>query len=125
MLSGKQFLKEEAYIGEELLKPESDLERTCLVVKQAVQDGDFSLAEALKLYGISQDDYEKFIAKNAVQEIQISLTGITATLKMAATVDVMAKMVQAMFGNADAKSSPVIKQLETLSKEIKKTRISA
>lgn len=125
MLSGNQFLKEEAYIGEELLKPGSDLERTCLVVKQTVQDGDFSLAEALKLYGISQDDYEKFIAKNAIQEIQISLTGITATLKMAATVDVMAKMVQAMFGNADAKSSPIIKQLETLSKEIKKAKVSA
>lgn len=125
MLSKSPFLKEEAYIGEELLEPGSELERKCLVVKQTVQDGDFSLTEALELYKISQEDYEKFIATNAVQEIQISLTGVTATLKMAVTVDVMAKMVRAMFGNTDAKSSPVVQQLETLSKKIKEEKISA
>lgn len=124
MLSNKPFLKEEAYIGEELLTLGSELERKCMVVKQSVQDGDFSLAEALELYKVSQEDYEKFVAKNVVQEIQISLSGVTAIVNIAATVDVLAKMVGAIFGNADAKSSLVIKQLETISKEIKKKEIS-
>lgn len=60
MLSNKSFLKEEAYIGEELLSLGSEFERKCLVVKQSVQDGDYSLDEALKLYRVSQEDYDKF-----------------------------------------------------------------
>lgn len=124
MLTNRTSLKEEAYIGEELLNETSDLERKCLVVRQCVRDGDFSLEEALSLYEVSKEDYEKFLALNAVQEIQVSLSGASGTLKVALTIEVMAKMVRTLFGKEDAKSTYVIHQLETLSNDIKEQKVS-
>ena len=74
MSSDKSNLNEMAHIGEELVTDSSlsDLDRKCLIVKESVQDEDFTLDEALKVYGLSRKDYENFIAKNLLNELKNS-----------------------------------------------------
>ena len=54
---------ETVIIGQELLDKSgfSDLDRKCIVIKQVVRDGDYSLEEALILYQVSAQQYEAFI----------------------------------------------------------------
>ena len=63
-------LKEEAYIGQEMLdnSPLSDTEHKCIAIRQTVRDGDFSLEEALLAYDVPQSVYNSFIEKEARQK---------------------------------------------------------
>ena len=46
-------------VGLELLKSVSELEERCSVIKQAVREKYFTLEEALIIYKVSMEDYEK------------------------------------------------------------------
>jgi hypothetical protein len=48
-------------IGEELLSNIPEIEEKCRVVRQAVNDKYFSLEEALKLYGVTIEQYRDYI----------------------------------------------------------------
>lgn len=63
MFTDRINMTEAGNIGEELMKdnPLTELDRKCLVVRQVVQEGDFSLEDALNLYQLSRIDFEKFI----------------------------------------------------------------
>ena len=64
----KSILREEGYIGEELMKGSgvSDLERKCFVIKQTVTDGDLTLEQALEAYGVSKEEFTKYLSKHVV-----------------------------------------------------------
>jgi len=71
MFSSKSIPTEAGYVGEELIQDQlTDLDRKCLVIKQTLKDGDFTLDEALGLYEVSKPDFESFIAKNVIAELQ-------------------------------------------------------
>jgi hypothetical protein len=55
----KSILKEEAYIGEELMADSavSKLERKCFVIRRAVADGDFTLEKTSVAYGVTKEDF--------------------------------------------------------------------
>jgi hypothetical protein len=72
--------REEAHIGEELMGDSkvSPLDRKCFAVKQMVEDRVFSLHEALAAYSVSKDDFNNYLSKYVVSEINkhlLSLAG--------------------------------------------------
>ena len=58
MLLDRNKHQESAYIGEELFSnPEKERMHKCMVVEQAIADGDFSLDEASEAYIVSKEEY--------------------------------------------------------------------
>lgn len=54
-------LTERSHVAVELITyGPSDLERRCLVIKQIVEDGDFMLEEALSIYQIDRNEFNKY-----------------------------------------------------------------
>lgn len=66
MFSIKSIPTESGYIADELRQQITELDRKCLVIKQTLQDEDFTLEEALKLYEVSRSDYKSFFVKNKI-----------------------------------------------------------
>jgi len=48
-------------VGEELLAGVPEIEQKCRVVRQCVRDLDFSLEEALEIYGVTREQYRDYI----------------------------------------------------------------
>lgn len=66
MLLDRNKHQESAYIGEELFSnPEKERMHKCMIVEQAIADGDFSLNEALEAYVVGKEEYEGYIARKA------------------------------------------------------------
>jgi hypothetical protein len=124
----KSNLHEMAHIGEELLNEStlSDLDRKCLIVKESVQGEDFSLDEALKVYGLSRKDYETFIAKNLLDELKNSAgTSVELIVKSLFALEVIKEMYKIQFDKLDTSSNEIIIHLEKLSKDIKEGKVHA
>jgi len=65
MFPDKSKFKESAYIGEELFRNEADeKEHQCMIVHKTVNDGVFTLEEALKAYEVSPEDYKGYLTKD-------------------------------------------------------------
>jgi len=61
MLDRKKYI-ESGYIYEELFNTsEKELDHKCYVIYQCVKDMDFSLEDALNLYKVSEEDYDKYL----------------------------------------------------------------
>ena len=57
--------KESAYIGEDLFDdPAYELERACRSLRKCVERKLFTLNAGLKSYGITNEQYEKFLSKS-------------------------------------------------------------
>lgn len=128
MSLNKSNLHEMAHIGEELVtdSPLSELDRKCLIVKESVQDEDFTLDEALKVYGLSRKDYENFIAKNLLNELKTSAgSSVEITLKSLFALEVIKEMYKIQFDKLDTSSNEIIIHLEKLSKDIKDGKVHA
>ncbi len=124
----KSNLHEMAHIGEELVSDSSlsDLDRKCLTVKESVQDEDFSLDEALNVYGLSRKDYENFIAKNLLDELKNSAgSSVEITVKSLFALEVIKEMYKIQFDKLDTSSNEIIIHLEKLSQDIKEGKIHA
>jgi len=124
----KSNLHEEVHIGEELLNEStlSDLDRKCLTVKESVQDEDFTLEEALKVYGLSRKDYENYVAKNLLNELKISAgSSVEITVKSLFALEVIKEMYKIQFDKLDKSSNEIIIHLEKLSKDIKDGKVHA
>ncbi|HEY4832739.1 MAG TPA: hypothetical protein VIH61_09305 [Waddliaceae bacterium] len=55
----KSHFKEEGYLADELIAESgiSSLDRKCIVTRQAIADGDFSLNQALEAYDLTKEQY--------------------------------------------------------------------
>lgn len=62
MYFDKTKLCEAGYNGEELLHDSgiSELKRKCFVIKEVVEEGCFTLEEALKAYEVSKEEFDKY-----------------------------------------------------------------
>lgn len=119
-------LTESAHVGEELLGgARGDLYRKCWVAKQSLQDGLFSLDEALENIGISREQYEEFIAQNTVKEIQVSLSGAPPKDVAVVAIHIMSSMTKSLFVEWAGKTADIIRVLNQLSDEIKKEKDSS
>jgi len=75
MLAVKSKYIEEAHIGEELFQDKAyELERQCMTVQNTVQRKVFSLAEALEAYGVSNEDFENYLAKTITEKYLNTIT---------------------------------------------------
>ena len=119
-------MKEEAHVGEELLNgnPLSEIDRKCLTVKQVVQDGDFTLDEALGLYQVSKSDYESFAVRSIVGEIDAVFMSVSGKEKVSNYIMVMAKMYKHLLINIDHDAAMILAHFDTLAKEVDQGKIA-
>ena len=126
MFPNKSIPTESAYIAEELILSQglTDLERKCLVIKQTLKDGDFTLDQALNLYEVSKTDFESFIAKNLIAELFSTITSSESRkLQIEVTIKVFAEVYKQLFSSLDKNSSYIIKHFNDLSKEVEEDKI--
>ena len=122
-------MKEEAHVGQELLEsdPLSEMDRKCFTVKQVVQDGDFTLDEALALYQVSKSDYENFIVRSIVGEVEalfIALPESDHKSKMSLCIEVMSKMYKYWFISIDGKAPMILEHFDSLAKDVNEGKIA-
>lgn len=126
MFSSKSIPTEAAYIGDKLIPDQqlSDLDQKCLVIKQTLQDRDFSLEEALSLYEVSKTDFESFIAKNVIAELNSTFPHMQSSkLQAVVTIDVLASIYKNLFSSVDKRSIYILQHLQNLSREIEEDKI--
>jgi hypothetical protein len=126
MFSNKSIPTESAYIAEELIQSQAltDLERRCLVIKQTLKDGDFTLDEALHLYEVSKPDFESFIAKNIIAELFSTITASESQkLQVGISIKVITEVYKQLFSSFDKNSSYIIQHLNNLYKEVEEDKI--
>lgn len=130
MLSDKSnSWKEEAHVGQELLDsdPLSEMDRKCLTIRQVVQDGDFTLDDALALYQVSKSDYENFIVRSIIGEVDalfISLPESDHKNKMSLCIEVMSRMYKHWFISIDGKAPMILDHFDALAKDVNEGRIA-
>lgn len=122
-MSLKKFnmINESASIGEELLKgsPLSKIERKCLVVRQVVQDGDFSLEEALEIYQVSRADFDDFIAKYLLSVLEATITPSTPNkVRMMMNIEILTNMYKRLFFGIDKDAASILEHFDTLSRNV-------
>ena len=117
----KSTQREEAYIGEELLSTSeiSPIDRKCFVVKQTVTDGDFTLEEALEAYGVTKEDFEKYLAKYLVAELKIlALHSSSRVFAITSSIAVIGNIYNELLASVDKGSDVVQLHLQDLSKDV-------
>lgn len=68
-------IKEEAYAVDALeVSEQNKMDRKCMVVKMNVEDGTFSLREALDIYKVPVRAYLEYTVKNALSEVNSELS---------------------------------------------------
>lgn len=126
MFSNKSIPTESAYIAEELIQSQglTDLERKCLVIKQTLKDGDFTLDQALNLYEVSKTDFESFIAKNLIAELFSTFKASESRkLQIGVSIKVITEVYKDLISSFDKNSSFMLQHLNNLSKEIEEDKI--
>lgn len=118
-------VREAAHIGEELLQssPLSDVDRKCLVIKQCMQDGDFTLKEALELYQVSPEEFARFLSNEFLAELGLSVPG-NQKLK----VDIILSTIMDIYKRAlirfDNEAPIFLEHLNKLSKDVSEGKIA-
>lgn len=124
MFSIKSLPTEAGYIADELSTEVTDHDRKCIVIKQTLQDGDFTLDEALNLYEVSRSDYESFFAKNIIEELDLIFSSNQSPkLQAAFTIEVIASIYKDLFSSVDKKSKYILQHFESLLKEIEEDKV--
>lgn len=121
MFPDKSILTESSYVAEELLQTAnlSELDRKCLVIIQTVQDGDFSISEALELYGVSKTDFDHFLAKSMVEQLQSFFSqDQSQKFRTLSLLEIFQEMYKTFFSSIDSNSDEVIHHIENLSQHI-------
>ncbi len=122
-----KYQKEEAHTGEELLNSSqvSDLERTCMVIKQLVDDKAFSLNEALELYGLSNQEYDNFLSRHMKAELSAALSSVShAKDKMMISLQIMSFIYEQFIVSVDSDSTAIVAHFAKLSKEIEEGKVA-
>jgi hypothetical protein len=124
MFLDKSSLTESSYIAEDLLQGKlEDLSRKCIVVRQTIHDGDFTLEEALKLYQVSEEEYKNFLAKNFIAELLTSFDQTSKKQNMIYSIEVLGVVYDLMFSDFDKEYGLILKHFEALSKAIKDNKV--
>ena len=93
---------EAAHVAEELFQDEAyELERNCMVVQDTVEQGVFTLDQALKGYKVSMSDYTDFLARKGTNDITDKVQGQSAQVTHTVLLEVVAKMVLENFNPGD------------------------
>jgi hypothetical protein len=122
----KSILKEEAYTGEELLQDGgfSPLDRKCLVIRQTVTDGVFTLEEALVAYGVTEEDFNKYLTKHLVSELNVFLSHSSSLHAVTFSITVIGEMYKQLLAGVDKEAQVVHDHLLLLSKDISSGKIA-
>ena len=93
---------EAAHVAEELFQDEVyELERQCMVVQDTVEQGVFTLDQALKGYKVSMNAYTDFLARTRTNDITDKVQGESAQVTHTVFLEVVAKMVAQNFNAGD------------------------
>jgi hypothetical protein len=118
----KSILKEEAYIGEELMKDSkvSDLERKCFAIKQVVADGIFNLKDALAAYAVSEQDYRQYISRYITAEVATIFSDASPVMAATGSIAVISKIYEMFVAKIDTEGEIkiVVDHLRVLSEKI-------
>lgn len=116
---------ESAHIGDELLNSSNltELDRKCLTILQTVNDGDFTLEEALNLYQVSVSDFSHFLTS----QFHAYLNKVTARMGSPKIQQLFATQMIIDFAKVlitiDKNSPEVIRHYNALSLQIQEDKI--
>lgn len=123
----KSILKEEAYIGEELIADSnvSNLDRKCFVVKQAVADGDFTLEEALTYYGVTREDFNNYLSQQVISEMSVFFSQSSShVLAVTSSIAVIGQLYKVLLGNVDPQAQTFQDHLASLSQAVSSGKVA-
>ena len=123
----KSILKEEAYIGEELIADSnvSNLDRKCFVVKQAVADGDFPLEEALTAYGVTREDFNNYLSRQVISEMSVFFSQSSSqVLAVTSSIAVIGQLYKVLLGNVDPQAQTFQDHLASLSQAVSSGKVA-
>jgi hypothetical protein len=115
-------LTESGYIAEELMITD-ELTRKCKTVKLTVQDGDFTLVEALEVYEISKEDFLKFTAKNILSELYPAISSTDVKSGAITSVELFEILYTSLMHNVDNQLPKMVRHWKKLSKDIQSDKI--
>jgi hypothetical protein len=131
MLLNKSHLKEEGYLADELIAESgiSSLDRKCIVARQAIADGDFSLDQALEAYGLTKEQYSTFIANQLVLEMRSGLDTVLSSfnshldyssrvLAVTASIAAIGEFYKLILGPVDKETQLIQDHLQILSQNV-------
>ncbi|ACU06147.1 hypothetical protein [Pedobacter heparinus] len=127
MLINNSKFKEEGYTADELQpNAHKQMERKCLVISQTVKDGDFTLEEALQLYGVSLQVYTKYAAQIMVSELNAKLGELNSKKEeLLLKVKIMHEAHKILFSTVDDQMPEVTEHYKHLSSTIKRAKVKA
>ena len=127
----KSNLKEESYLANELIAESgiSPLDRKCLVAKEAIADGDFTIDQALEAYGITREQYSAFIANQVVLEMRSKLETVLTSFNVphdtlsrfvvvTASIAAVGEMYKILLGNVDKQTPLIEDHLQVLTQNV-------
>jgi hypothetical protein len=122
----KSQYKEEAHIGEELMEDSkvSPLDRKCFAVKQMVEDRVFTLDEALAAYSVSKDDFNNYLSRYVVSEINVLFLDSSSVIAVTASIAVIGKLYQTFLGSIDPEAQAFQKHLLSLSQAVSSGKVA-
>jgi len=122
----KSQYKEEAHIGEELMEDSkvSPLDRRCFAVKQMVEDRVFTLDEALAAYSVSKDDFNNYLSRYVVSEINGLLLDSSSVIAVTASLAVISKLYQTFVGSIDPEAQAFQNHLLSLSQAVSSGKVA-
>ncbi|HWB93432.1 MAG TPA: hypothetical protein VG605_16335 [Puia sp.] len=122
----KSQYKEEAHIGEELMEDSkvSPLDRRCFAVKQMVEDKVFTLDEALAAYSVNKDDFNNYLSRYVVSEINVLLLDSSSVIAVTASLAVISKLYQTFVGSIDPEAQAFQNHLLSLSQAVSSGKVA-
>lgn len=120
-------LREDASIGNELLRdsPLTEVERNCIIIDQAVRDGDFTLEDALKIYSVTMEDYAQFLARTFISYLKGSIHTLSSNRVMTTfEIGVMTALYKDLFASFDKEATEILQHLNGLSRDVEEGKIA-
>jgi hypothetical protein len=103
----------------------SPLDRKCLAVKQTVTSGIFTYEEALAAYEVTEKDFNKYLTKYLVSEINIFFSHSTSRLQaVTGSIAVIGEMYKALLSGVDKEAQIVQDHLQVLSRDVSAGKIA-
>ena len=114
------------YIAEALMKDSlSDHDRKCIMVLKTVDDKDFSLEEALQVYDLSLADFEGYVARRLIGQIESSISFFSSKKIMAMlAVHLLSGTYSKFLGSIDKDAKMMEAHFNQLSRQIEADQLS-
>ena len=114
------------YIAEALMKGSlSDHDRKCIMVLKTVDDKDFSLEEALQVYDLSLADFEGYVARRLIGQLESSISFFSSKKIMAMlAVHLLSGTYSKFLGSIDKDAKMMEAHFNQLSRQIEADQLS-